>query len=59
MNDSVDERLRIFEQRLNGMESRFSLGLEQSLHQLEELEFRFPMIAAVYLQNLRSSCQTS
>eukprot|EP00435_Cladocopium_sp_Y103_P039356 s662_g10.t1 len=41
MNDSVDERLRIFEQRLNGMESRFSQGLEQSLHQLEELEFRF------------------
>lgn len=41
MNDSVDERLRIFEQRLNGMESRFSQGLEESLHQLEELEFRF------------------
>ena len=41
MNDSMDERLRIFEERLNGMEKRFSQGLEQSLHQLEELEFRF------------------
>lgn len=41
MNESVDERLRIFEQRLNSMDSRLSQKLEQSLHQLEELEFRF------------------